>query len=258
MAIRQVFRTIVTVWCVALGLAGAICAQAAIVIGGTRVVYDEGQSEVTVKLSNVGTTPSLVQTWIDNGDTQAAPTAINVPFTVMPPISRVDPSKVQTLRIAYTGEPLPQDKESVFWLNVLEVPPKPTGKDASANKMQMAFRSRIKLFFRPSDLKGSPEAAPGLINWRLTDAGGHPAIEAHNPTAYNVSLIAVDVHADKQTATTVDSGMVGPGESKVFPLKGNVTSAIAAKVHYTALNDFGGAMSGDTTVLPSGDAETAR
>ncbi|PJI52023.1 molecular chaperone EcpD, partial [Methylobacterium radiotolerans] len=57
----------------------------------------------------------------------------------------------------HTGEPMPQDKESVFWLNVLEIPPK---DKANQNLLQMAFRSRIKLFYRPAGLKGKAEDAP--------------------------------------------------------------------------------------------------
>lgn len=251
MNVRKAIRTIFATGCFALWLAGAIDARASVVIAGTRVIYNAGEPEATIKLSNEGKFPSLVQSWIDNGDAAAVPSTTNVPFTVTPPIARIDPAKGQTLRIVYTGEPLPTDKESVFWLNVLEVPPKPAAEEADANKLQLAFRSRIKLFYRPADLKGSVEEAPAKITWRLTRTGNQTSVEAHNPTPYYVSLILIEVHAGGSTATFDDGGMVGPGETRTFPLRGDVSAAPDAKVHYSALNDYGGAVGGDAALQES-------
>jgi chaperone protein EcpD len=64
---------------------------------------------------------------------------------------------------------VPQDRESVFWLNVLEIPPKPVGK---ANHIQLTVRSRLKLFYRPAGLAGSPKAAVAQLRWRLVRGSG--------------------------------------------------------------------------------------
>ena len=103
-------------------LAGS--AHAGVVISGTRVIYQAKEREVTVKLSNEGDAPALVQVWLDTGNPNAMPDESKVPFTLSPPLFRLDPKKGQSLRLIYTQEPLPQDKESLFWLNVLEVPPR--------------------------------------------------------------------------------------------------------------------------------------
>src|SRR5471030_1759277 len=107
----------------------SVSSWASIVITGTRVIYPSTEKEVTVKLNNVGVSPVLVQSWIDNGDVNAKPENISVPFILTPPINRVEQGKGQTLRINYTGTPLPVNKESVFWLNVLEIPAKAKGQD---------------------------------------------------------------------------------------------------------------------------------
>jgi len=257
MGIKQSFKSILVAMSATLGLAGAIHAQASVVIAGTRVVYNAKDPEETLKLSNEGKSPALVQAWIDSGDAKSAPSAIDVPFVVTPPISRIDPAKGQTLRVVYTGEALPQDKESVFWLNVLEVPPKPSADEAGANKLQLAFRSRIKLFFRPAGLQGLAEDAPAKISWRLTEAGNQPAIEARNPAPFHVSFTGIEVSAGGKTATFDDGGMVGPGETKVFPLNGVVPGTADATVHYHALNDFGGPINGDAK-LTQGTAESVQ
>lgn len=138
-----------------LTLTSLVCASAAfstfntcadIVISGTRVIYPQSAKDVTVKMENRGTKPLLVQSWLDDGRDTVNPQELKLPFIVTPPVSRIDPSKGQTVRITWTQQPLAQDRESLFWFNVLEVPPKAKDGD-SQNVLQLAFRTRIKMFF---------------------------------------------------------------------------------------------------------------
>lgn len=243
---KMTFQSFVAAGLTVLGLAaGAMQPHASVVIAGTRVIYNAKDTEATIKLTNEGKSPALTQVWLDKGDLKVAPSAIEVPFTVTPPVTRIDPGKGQTLRIIYTGEPLPQDHESVFWLNVLEIPPKPAAEDAGANKLQLAFRSHIKLFFRPTGLKDSVEDAPAEITWRMTQAAGRPALEAHNPSSYHVSFASLEVVGGGKTAKFEEGGMVAPGETKVFPLAGDLVQGADTRVNYRAINDYGGAIRGD-------------
>lgn len=227
-----------------IGFAAFLHAYASVVIAGTRVIYNAKEREVTVRLSNAGQLPALTQVWLDKGDAGASPATTAVPFTVTPPVARVDPGKGQTLRIFHTGEAMPQDRESVFWLNVLEVPP--TARDqADANQLQLAFRTRIKLFYRPAGLAGSAHEAPAKIRWRLRREGGQAALEAHNPTPFFVSLASLEVAGEGKSAKFEQGGMVGPGETNVFPLRGELPAA-ALTLHYQAINDFGGAIAGES------------
>ncbi|WP_196493960.1 fimbria/pilus periplasmic chaperone [Burkholderia stagnalis] len=245
MNIKQSYKKCIAGGCVLLGLTGALDAQASVVVAGTRLIYNAKDAEVTIKLSNEGQSPALVQAWIDSGDIKAAPSDIDAPFTVTPPMSRIDPGKGQTLRVVYMGEPLPKQKESLFWLNVLEAPPKAAAEDA--NKLQLVLRTRIKVFYRPADLKAAAEDAPAKIEWRLTKKDGHPALEARNPTPYHVSFTEISASAGGKTATAV-ADMVNPQDSRIFPLKGDVPATADLKVHYTTLNDFGGAVEGDSAL----------
>jgi chaperone protein EcpD len=129
----------------------AFSAHASVIIVGTRVIYNGGSRDVSVRLLNRGERPALIQAWIDRGDAASTPDTVRVPFSLSPTLARIDPDRGQVLRLTYTGEPLPDDKESVFWLNMLEVPPKPA--DASnANYLQFALRTRIKILFRPKQV----------------------------------------------------------------------------------------------------------
>ncbi|MDQ0139727.1 fimbrial chaperone protein/chaperone protein EcpD [Cupriavidus necator] len=241
-------KSLISAGVVALGLLSAMHAQASVVIAGTRVIYRAQETEATIKLTNEGKAPALTQAWIDTGDPKAAPSAIEAPFTVTPPVSRIDPGKGQTLRILYTGEPLVQDRESVFWLNVLEIPPKPAAEDAGANTLQLAFRSRIKLFFRPDGLKGTADEAPASIRWRLVQAGGKPALEGSNPSAYHVSFAKIELTGGGKTGRFEEGGMIAPGETRTFPLTGEIAPGPDARVRFHTINDYGGAARGEAAL----------
>ena len=193
-------------------------ADASVVIAGTRVVFPAANGEVTVRLSNDGNQPALVEAWIDAGDPNSTPDSAKVPFLITPPLVRMNAGKGQSLRIIYTGQPLPTDRESLFWLNVLEIPPKPTAKPGEErNTLQFAVRSRLKLFFRPANLAGEPTTAAQQITWKAVADGSGYALEAHNPTPYYITFSKLSLSVDS-TAYASDSGMVAPlTESTLSP-----------------------------------------
>lgn len=225
---------------VGLMLASLVCSQAmaGVVITGTRLVYPASQKEITIKLNNNGLKPALVQAWVDTGDVQSSPTSSKAPFVLSPPVSRIDPSKGQSLRLMFTGAPLPANKESVFWFNILEIPPKAEGL-VEMNVLQMAFRSRIKIFYRPDGLPGLPGDAPPQLQWKVIASGTGFALQAFNPTVYHVSLVELALVVGTQRYEA-DGGMVGPGESTVFALPALKSQAgTAAQVEFNAINDYG-------------------
>ncbi|HDV6318795.1 TPA: fimbria/pilus periplasmic chaperone [Burkholderia multivorans] len=214
-------------------------AHASVTLSGTRVVFDANEKEVTIQMTNDGKRPALVQTWIDRGDERASPESIEVPFVITPSIFRVEGGKGQTLRILHTGEPLPADKESLFWLNVLDVPPK-AAVDEDANRLQLAFRTRVKLMYRPAGLPGNALDAPSQLKWRVAaDADRHPVLEATNPTPYVVNLSGVALVVNGKTFDA-GVGFVRPGETAAFPIEGAPSAGTAGgKVVFSSMDDWG-------------------
>lgn len=106
-------------------LAASAPAHASVVITGTRIIFAAQEREATVNLLNNGKDPSLVQVWVDDGDSRAAPETLQVPFTVTPALARIEPAQGQSIRLLHTGSPMASDRESIFWFNMLEVPQKP-------------------------------------------------------------------------------------------------------------------------------------
>ena len=74
-------------------------AQAGIVMGGTRVIYQEGKREAAISVTNADThTPYLVQSWVEN---YAENDKARVPFIVTPPLFRLDPEQ-NNVPVSYT------------------------------------------------------------------------------------------------------------------------------------------------------------
>lgn len=213
-------------------------ATASVVIGGTRVVYPAQDKEVTLKFMNEGERAALVQVWLDDGDDQSTPDTASAPFVVAPPVFRLDNGKQQTVRIMYTGAAPQADRETLYWLNMLEIPPKVGG--SNANILQFAFRTRIKVFHRPANLPGEPVLAHQKVRWSLKSGAGGLVLRADNPTPFHVNFANVGLWAGGKEQGSKGGGMVAPFASAEFPMEdmaarpaGEVKGAI------TVINDFG-------------------
>ncbi|MFW2075048.1 molecular chaperone [Acinetobacter gerneri] len=211
-------------------------AHAAIIVNGTRVIYPANKKDVTVQVKNDGTKPSLMQVWMDDGDASITPDKSTVPFVITPPVSRVDPKQGQTISISYINANLPQDRESVFWINVLDIPSKPKSEDTASpnNYLQISIRSRIKLFYRPENLKGLPIEAPKALQWKLQAN----QINVTNPTPYYVSFanIKAETNTGSKNELIPKGLMIAPFQSQNIELNGTTVK----KLSITSINDYGG------------------
>ncbi|MEG2039531.1 MAG: fimbrial chaperone [Hafnia sp.] len=234
-----------------LVLAGSLfsnISHADIIISGTRIIYDENKKDVSVRLENKGTRPLLVQNWIEKANENSDPGSIKAPYVSTPPVSRIEPKRGQSVKIMYTqATALPKDRESVFWFNVLEVPPKAdTSKEENKNLLQLAFRTRIKLFYRPAGLQGLPAEATKQLKWQMGNEQGKAAVQVNNPTPYYVSFNDAVVTVGGKRYT-VDATMVAPLSKASFSVKG-LQNATSGKLDYHAINDYGGMIEGSVSL----------
>ncbi len=229
-------------------------AEAAIYLGATRVIVDSREKQATLRATNDGATPVLLQVWVDTGDREAMPGNIAVPFTVTQPILRLDSKRSQLLRIIFTGDPsqLPGDRESIFWLNVLEIPPKPRS-EAGHNRMQVVFRSRIKLFYRPATLRENGDIPRHQqLRFKLIDQNTAPVLQISNPTPFHQTLLELAVGRDRHRpllSAAPDEGMAAPYQQLLIPMGqagGGVTRGM--RVFYTVIDDFGNLLTGEQTL----------
>ncbi len=226
-------------WMLAAGLA-----TAGVVITGTRVVYPIDARDITVRMTNTGNEPGLVQAWIDEGDSSVPLEKLDVPFDISPPMFRLDPTKTQLVRLIYNGpraEPL--EKEKLYWLNVLEIPPKPSAQVAK-NYLQFAIKTRIKIFLRPGKEQtyNDPQPLMEQLKWRIDRSGGKTVkLTVENPSIFHVSLGGLVLRDSNKAALNKAplSGTVPPRESKTFDFHLD-NPAQVHDVGYTFIDDYGG------------------
>lgn len=223
-------------------------AQASVVLSGTRIIFPSNEKEVTIKLTNEGDKAGLVQVWLDKGEKDISPEKVNVPFILTPPLFRLDPQKGQTLRLLMMQKGrLPNNQESVFWLNVLEVPPKhvATGEPAEEegnNFMQMAFKTRIKVFYRPSQLNDSAQInnAYKQLNWTLQQSQGKtPSLSVKNTSPYYITVSRAG-GTDRNAAHSKEGVMVPPFGEMVMPVEHPEKLKVGEQIEFAVLNDYGG------------------
>lgn len=158
--------------------------QAAIQLTSTRVIMNGGDQTVAVYARNVTSLPFVVQAWLEGPNEQ-----MDTPFFVTPPLSRMDGAAERGLNITRVGDGLPNDRESLFWLNVLEIPQK---NQTATNSLNVATRTRIKFFYRPVEIKNALRGAEQL-NWELARNGGKCELVAHNVSPYIVNFSRIRV-----------------------------------------------------------------
>lgn len=214
---------------------------ASVVVGATRIVFKESESEVAVRMTNEGAKPALVEVWLDDGDPALTPDKAKTPFTVSPPIFRIEAKSGQTIRLLYSKAQLPEDRESLFWINVLEVPPVPkAGETETGNFLQFAFRSRMKVFFRPKSLTGNALRAPEQLRWKRKVLDGQCILHSMNPTPFHVTLTELDIRNVNDTFT-LEGKMLAPFSELSFPVKDKkYCEATKIQINYAIINDFGG------------------
>lgn len=194
-----------------------------VIISNTRVIYPEEQKETTVQLINRGNSPALIQAWIDKGNPDSTPETAQVPFLLTPPVVKIEGGSGQQLRIRYTGSvnELPKDRESVYYLNVLDIPPKQEDLDGK-NTMQIAIKSRIKLFYRPAALT---IPASDLHKYLSFSAQGNKLVVT-NQAPYFASIATISSQGKSLTSEP----------TMITPLSTQIISTIGGRVSGQVLN----------------------
>ncbi|WP_320734290.1 fimbria/pilus periplasmic chaperone [Enterobacter kobei] len=220
---------------IASGLIGLLSAQqasAAISLDRTRVIFSGGDKSVSLSISNENKQlPYLAQGWVEDAHGKK----ITSPLTVLPPVQRLEPGaksqvKVQGLPATST---LPQDRETLFYFNLREIPP----KSDKPNTLQLALQTRVKLFYRPKAIAvANPESvAPWQEKLTLSKQGD--TYQVNNPTPYYVTLVDASNKKGGASAAGFEPLMVPPKGSA--PLK-VAASALGNSPVLTYINDYGG------------------
>lgn len=190
-------------------------------LGATRVIYPLEAKQISLPVINHSKKDRfLINSWVETADEKKTKDVL-----ITPPLFVAEPGTENTLRIVNLAGQLPQDRESVYWINVKAIPS--IDKDALIDKniLQLAVLSRIKLFIRPKNLTMKPETALEKITFsKLGDS-----IQVNNPSPYHVSF--VNVYVD---GVRVANAMAAPLTQT------KITNVAGKKISYQTVNDFGG------------------
>lgn len=211
----------------------SFCGQsmAAFVLNGTRFIYEEGKKNLSFEVTNNADKTYGGQVWIDN--TNQGNGVYMVP---QPPFFKVGAKQKQVIRVMNTDSNLPKDRESLFWLNVQEVPPKPEVKDGEGSVLAIAMNTQVKLIYRPASLKDGRKDAEKQLKLELRDN----ETWLKNPTPYYIAI--VNVKRDGKDISLSESVMKGVAQLKPFS-DVSLGKNVSGKISVDVINDWGGVQS---------------
>ncbi|EES0777512.1 fimbrial chaperone [Escherichia coli] len=220
------FRLAVVTSLLALTMSSSV--MAAFTLNGTRYIYEEGKKNISFEVTNKSDSPYGGQVWIEN----ISQPKDQVFITPMPAFFKVNDKEKQLVRLMSVSDALPKDRESLFRLNVQELPPKP--KESEGNAIALAMNTRVKVFYRPKALSAGREKAEEQVE--VVRRGGSTYLK--NPTPYyfaltkiyvNKKLINLDVEVDRLVGEFAPFSEIMVND---IPSSGEIT--------FDAVDDWGG------------------
>jgi P pilus assembly chaperone PapD len=218
-----------------IALSGLITMQqamGAIALDRTRIIYNGTEKSVSLNISNENQQlPYLAQGWLEN----AQGIKVTSPLIILPPVQRVEPGAKSAIKVQALPavNMLPQDRESLFYFNLREIPP----RSEKANVLQIALQTRIKLFYRPKGI--IPSQADIATPWqeKLILKRQGDSYQVLNPTPYYVTIVNAAASKNGSSVANFKPVMIEPLASAT--LSGSASALGHAPV-VTYVNDYGG------------------
>lgn len=201
--------------------------QAAVTLDRTRIIFDGDQSSINITIRNDSPTlPYLAQSWLEDEMEKKLEMG---PINTTPPIQRMEPKSTSLVRLSVSPDiaKLPQDRESLFYYNLREIPP----KSSEAGVLQIALQSRVKLFYRPESI-----VTKSKTDWakKITLTSTPTGYTLNNPTEFYLTVIGLGNSQKQSEESDFDSVMIPPKSTHA------VKSAKFATPYLTYINDYGG------------------
>ncbi|AWQ20081.1 hypothetical protein NB724_000198 [Pantoea ananatis] len=210
-----------------LMLSATLC-QASVVLNGTRIIIDGSKNAKTIQFTNAGDQPALIQIQAVNPDANSTP-----PFVALPQIFRIAPNAGQTVKVNVTEKNVPQDRESLFYLDYTELPSVKKG-DEDKNKLYLIIKNRVKVIVRPGDLDFSVDRVRQALSWRIQ---GH-AILLKNASPFYANIRSFVLVKGNNALSWDDAVTLAPFSEQRITLKGH-SSLSGYALNAILINDFG-------------------
>ncbi len=216
-------------WLVALCYSSSL--TAALSIDRTRMIINEGEKSASLTVRNQNNyAPYLVQSWLEDSDGNK----ISNPLVALPPIQRIEAGSKTAVRVQNIKShgQLPSDRESLFYLNILEVPQ----KNEQGNILQMALQTRLKVIYRPEHLKLDRNAltVTGLNKLRIKK--NHGEYQITNPSPYFITVVSIRNELSKGNVDKFEPFVIGPFQKILKKWEGK---DIGRTMLLSIINDYG-------------------
>lgn len=226
-------------------------AKAGVMAESTRLIYLEGQRERSLMLANTNPYPVVVQTWVNNGEDEPASETIVTPMIVLPSVFRLQPGALQGLRVVFNGNPLPKDRESVFWLNIYEIAPTASRAPTQESRVGLAMNTQMKIFYRPKNLPPQLQDFGSVLGFRLKKENDVWYLVVNNPTPYHASFSSLRLVSRGQElpVTQALDMMTNPFSNRSYGLPAtSALDALEIQVRFTLVDDGGHYQDGSATL----------
>lgn len=108
-----------------------------------------------------------------------------------PAAFRLNGGQKNVLRIIRTGGNLPEDRESMYWLDIKSIPS--SNPDNKHNTLMLAVKAEFKLIYRPKALTQKPEEVADRLTWSRQGR----TLTVKNPTPYYMNFATLSVGSQK-------------------------------------------------------------
>lgn len=199
----------------------------------SRVIFNASDRMQSLMLVNTNSYPVVVQTWADNGE--GNPDVKNIPFIILPPIFRLEPSDVRGIRIVKNDTSLAQDRESIFWLNIYEMPP--DTRINKENSVLVTMNTQIKVINRPALVTTTPTESLAKVRCTLQSKG---LLKCSNHSANYLSVSNIRYIDKENRMHAIKNGMLTFPPYSEVSIHENKMESIPAKLIFTLVEDGGG------------------
>lgn len=237
-------KIVISLFCILILALQHSILHAGFALSGNRVIYNEADKEQSLILANINDYPIVAQTWVDEG--AGYPDQSNAPFIVIPAVFKMNSKGIQALRIMYNGSAIPKDRESVFWLNLYEVPGKNQQQVMQAQEsnvqINLAMNTQLKVFYRPKSLKYMDvDEISKKIKFLARGVEGKKMLILDNPTPYHLSLIDLSLKQNNKKIEIRDKDnlMISPFETKYYEVASEMNLNSGYQVDLTLIDDKG-------------------
>lgn len=222
--------------------------SASVVMNNTRVILNDNYQE-RIQLTNKSTVENVIQIWTtDELNSDAKFGATTEPFIVSPQVFKIKPSEGQSVSLNYIGKDLPQDRESVFHLHMLQIPPV-RKSNKSAQQLIVLQKTEIKIFYRPNIKGFNINKIDDYLTFTKNKAG---VITCINSSPFFLNIVGGSISQEESAVNGVSEKlspiMISPYSQHSWSINHSYIKK-ASKVRYTYVNDQGAFVGKENDIL---------